>query len=67
MSVNDVDRDETTLSEKSEEESKDENDFLFKVYYDEKEINKTKMLQEVDTFKEILDQKGKVKQEITTI
>ena len=50
MSVNDVDRDEETLSEKSEEESKDDNDFLFKVYYDEKEIYKTKMLQEVDTF-----------------
>lgn len=52
------------LSQVSVEETKDENDFIYKVYFDQKEITKTKMLQEVDTFSEILKQKGKVKQEM---
>lgn len=42
------------LSQATVEETRDENDFIYKVYFDLKEITKTKMLQEVDTFSEIL-------------
>jgi len=42
------------LSQATIEETRDENDFIYKVYFDLKEITKTKMLQEVDTFSEIL-------------
>lgn len=49
---------EASAPESNPDGEKKDNDFMFNIFYDDQEINKTKQAQKYDAFKLLLDQRN---------